>query len=158
MANYLSGNGGQLTAQDAILQEAERRLGVALNQRLAMGPEHAAGLDQALRILAQLRREVQYVAGQPAEPCGCNLEAGRCDEHRRMMELIHEVWSYGTDSATEALYAAQDGYGETGLIPAQGYDWSGIRDSSIEAVEAMHLIAEGIRDREGQRQQEAKVY
>jgi len=35
------------------------------------------------------------------------------------------------------VYARQDGYGSKGYVPAQGYDWSGIRDSSPEAKAEM---------------------
>lgn len=30
----------------------------------------------------------------------------------------------------EAIWNIQDGYGEPGFMPGQGWDWSGIRDSS----------------------------
>lgn len=43
--------------------------------------------------------------------------------------------------AFDAIWALQDGYGEAGYEPAQGYDWSGIRDSSPEAVAAMERVA-----------------
>lgn len=33
----------------------------------------------------------------------------------------------------EAAWAHQDGYGEPGYTPPQGWDWSGIRDSSDAA-------------------------
>lgn len=36
-----------------------------------------------------------------------------------------------------AVWALQDGYGAAGYTPAQGWDWSGIRDSSAPAVERM---------------------
>jgi hypothetical protein len=36
------------------------------------------------------------------------------------------------------VYDLSDGYGEPGYIPVQGYDWSGIRDSSPAAIDAMY--------------------
>ena len=36
-----------------------------------------------------------------------------------------------------AVWARQDGYGQAGYTPAQGWDWSGIRDSSQEACAEM---------------------
>ena len=39
----------------------------------------------------------------------------------RMDELLRETWKY------------TDAYGEVGVWPAQGWDWSGIRDSSAAA-------------------------
>jgi hypothetical protein len=46
-----------------------------------------------------------------------------------------------SDEAFERIWATQDGYGVAGFTPVQDYDWSGIRDSSDEAVEAMDTIA-----------------
>ena len=36
-----------------------------------------------------------------------------------------------------AVWAKQDGYGSPGYTPCQGWDWSGIRDSSKKAVREM---------------------
>jgi hypothetical protein len=41
----------------------------------------------------------------------------------------------------ERLWALQDGYGEPGSTPPQGWDWSGIRDSSEEAKARMLTVA-----------------
>ena len=77
-------------------------------------------------------------------PCGCDLLAGRCGKHAAMMQAIYGAWYQplsGEPDRRPAIWAASDGYGEPGLVPGQGYDWSGIRDSSIEAVEAMYRAA-----------------
>jgi len=52
---------------------------------------------------------------------------------------------YGVDLAAldAAIWAQQDGYGVKGFTPAQGWDWSGIRDSSHLAVRDM---AQAIRE------------
>lgn len=45
-------------------------------------------------------------------------------------------------SSREALavcWSMQDGYGAPGATPAQGFDWSGIRDSSPATVRRMWL-------------------
>lgn len=42
----------------------------------------------------------------------------------------------------DACWNLQDGYGVPGYEPLQGWDWSGIRDSTPEAF---HLMAEAIR-------------
>lgn len=39
------------------------------------------------------------------------------------------------------IWDLQDGYGEAGFTPVQGWDWSGIRDSSEEAKDAMFALA-----------------
>jgi hypothetical protein len=43
--------------------------------------------------------------------------------------------------AMNEIWALQDGYGRAGYTPVQGYDWSGIRDSSPEAHKAMYEVA-----------------
>lgn len=37
-------------------------------------------------------------------------------------------------------WSIQDGYGVPGFTPCQGWDWSGIRDSSDEAKKEMALV------------------
>lgn len=69
--------------------------------------------------------------------CGCSLIDGRCDKHAAMMREIHAVWQDGPADMVFLLFSMQDGYGEAGYVPEQGFDWSGVRDSSIEAIEAM---------------------
>ena len=71
-------------------------------------------------------------------PCGCTLSNGFCSKHSAMMGEIHEVWRHGPDEAAEVIWSMQDGYGEPGLMPVQGYDWSGIRDSSLETIDAIY--------------------
>ncbi len=59
-----------------------------------------------------------------------------------MLKAIHEAWM-DVNASTEtlvALWAESDGYGEQGYIPEQGYDWSGIRDSTPDAVRAMWRV------------------
>ena len=46
-----------------------------------------------------------------------------------------------SDEAFDRIWATQDGYGVPGFTPIQDYDWSGIRDSSDEAIAAMDDIA-----------------
>lgn len=51
-----------------------------------------------------------------------------------------------SDEAANLIWSEQDGYGCPGYTPVQGYDWSGIRDSSEEAKEAMYEIAKRYLD------------
>ena len=61
------------------------------------------------------------------------------EKSRVMMEVIYKAWHESRDNEfLEGLYALSDGYGEAGYIPEQGYDWSGIRDSSDCAVIRMY--------------------
>lgn len=60
-----------------------------------------------------------------------------CDELCSMMVEIRKAWEDGSNETCEILWSIQDGYGIPGFYPEQGYDWSGIRDSSDEAVRAM---------------------
>lgn len=41
----------------------------------------------------------------------------------------------------ERIWGLTDAYGEKGCIPSQGHDWSGIRDSSLEAIWKMTNVA-----------------
>lgn len=70
--------------------------------------------------------------------CGCSLKDGRCQRHALMMKNIRDL-CHG-DKA-QIIWSLQDGYGVVGYTPEQGWDWSGIRDSSIEAIEAMFEAA-----------------
>lgn len=45
------------------------------------------------------------------------------------------------DKLYKLVYSKSDGYGIEGYIPPQGYDWSGIRDSSENAHQNMTDIA-----------------
>lgn len=62
--------------------------------------------------------------------------AAECDECfvTPMLREIHEIWQSGNDLAGEIIWSMQDGYGEPGYMPEQGYDWSGIRDSTPHTV------------------------
>lgn len=63
---------------------------------------------------------------------------------RRLLARIHRVVFSGDDAGNEAAVTAwllQDGYGTPGFTPPQGWDWSGIRDSSPRAI---HQIAEAL--------------
>lgn len=97
--------------------------------------------------------------------CTCTLME-RCAYHGEKVTQIWAVWA-GTVSSKVSFvsdgekvtqtYTTQipvsndvlleiwdhsDGYGEPGYVPAQGYDWSGIRDSSPEAIDAMYEVIE----------------
>lgn len=74
-------------------------------------------------------------------PCGCTLMDGRCAKHGAMMDKLYAVWSGDDTDLFTRVWAESDGYGIPGEVPPQGYDWSGIRDSSTEAVEAMYAVA-----------------
>jgi len=39
-----------------------------------------------------------------------------------------------------ATWALQDGYGKPGFTPPQGWDWSGIRDSTDSAIRKMAAV------------------
>jgi hypothetical protein len=76
---------------------------------------------------------------------------GRCAaeaERRESMRLIHDYAGPGgvkrdalkasdREAIDQAVWDLQDGYGIAGFTPAQGWDWSGIRDSSASTVRAM---------------------
>lgn len=68
-----------------------------------------------------------------------NAPVAGCDhcEVSPMIADIHRAYFAGH---APAIYTLADGYGEPGLIPEQGYDWSGVRDSTPAAVRAMHAL------------------
>jgi hypothetical protein len=54
-----------------------------------------------------------------------------------MMQEIHTA-VFSSNVAADICWSLQDGYGIAGFTPDQGFDWSGIRDSSTDAIKAMH--------------------
>lgn len=50
---------------------------------------------------------------------------------------LRAVWDGNDEEKFALMWSLSDGYGEPGLIPSQGYDWSGVRDSSPAAIRAM---------------------
>lgn len=72
--------------------------------------------------------------------CGCDGMM-RCKEHHKQIMVVSTAWSIGGAAVKEAVWAESDGYDEPGFIPVQGYDWSGIRDSTPEAVTRMYNVA-----------------
>jgi hypothetical protein len=58
------------------------------------------------------------------------------DRARLDLTWIERASALSVDAARE-IWAIQDGYGEAGFTPEQGWDWSGIRDSSPEALTDM---------------------
>ena len=67
------------------------------------------------------------------------------DERLVMVRAIHAYWfadcprdqEWKKNEIMKGIYAFNDAYGVVGRVPAQGYDWSGIRDSSDDAVRLM---------------------
>lgn len=48
---------------------------------------------------------------------------------------------YGVNWADNKIWKLSDGYGKKGYVPIQGHDWSGIRDSSKDAIWKMAYVA-----------------
>jgi hypothetical protein len=46
-----------------------------------------------------------------------------------------------SEDAFNRIWDMQDGYGEPGYTPTQGYDWSGIRDSTVATRDQMDAVA-----------------
>jgi hypothetical protein len=57
---------------------------------------------------------------------------------RPLLSVLYEAWYEGTSAERALLWSMQDGYGAPGATPAQGHDWSGLRDSTPATVHAMH--------------------
>lgn len=55
-----------------------------------------------------------------------------------LLPALHAVY-FGDDAdAFDLLWSMQDGYGDAGDMPEQGFDWSGVRDSDPATIGAMH--------------------
>jgi hypothetical protein len=61
---------------------------------------------------------------------------GYC-ETRPLMKALYDAYFSGDKAKRALIYALADGYGEPGTIPPQGYDWSGVRDSTPAATRRM---------------------
>jgi hypothetical protein len=77
--------------------------------------------------------------GQPHSTIVCQEGCPHCAASL-LLPAIHDAYFNGTAEQKAAIYALQDGYGEVGYVPEQGYDWSGVRDSSYEAIQAMYAL------------------
>ena len=55
----------------------------------------------------------------------------------KVLDLISNV---NNDHYFTSLWHLTDAYGPRGYMPPQGYDWSGFRDSSWSAINAMREI------------------
>lgn len=80
--------------------------------------------------------DYSYVDGEWIKPepvVGCD----HC-ETMPLLADIHAAWTSGSQAARDILWSIQDGYGEPGFMPPQGYDWSGVRDSTPDTIRKMH--------------------
>ncbi len=77
--------------------------------------------------------------------CGCSLENGRCVDHAAKMRAIHVAYYAGDVSFARRVYAASDGFGPHTDPDSVGWDWSGIRDSTTDAVDAMFAMVKGVK-------------
>lgn len=64
-----------------------------------------------------------------------------------MMTAIHDAYFNGTEEEFFIIWDHQDGYGMPGFVPTQGYDWSGVRDSSDDAVATIWTLLQEARQR-----------
>jgi hypothetical protein len=90
--------------------------------------------------MPKLYRNVRFnpdgtMAGEWNLP-GSNFPWVRFDRARLDLLWI-ELACAASKHARREIWASQDGYGEPGYTPEQGWDWSGIRDSSPDAMAVM---------------------
>jgi hypothetical protein len=82
------------------------------------------------------------------------LQVAQIDDWGLVCKACHHSYQITNLTASERsvlyrlIYAKSDGYGETGHIPCQGYDWSGIRDSSPQAQADMAQAARDYLERQ----------
>ena len=58
-------------------------------------------------------------------------------------ESLMKIQMYWTD---RRIWSLQDGYGTPGYTPTQRMDWSGVRDSSPQAIAKMLKVAEKLHN------------
>lgn len=70
-----------------------------------------------------------------------------CDQRPLMIDIHGAIFGHGPNGslAAEIAWALQDGYGVIGMDVPQGWDWSGIRDSSPAAIKRIHDALEAER-------------
>ena len=79
-----------------------------------------------------------------AQTTRAGFEEQRLTDYRRhQLRLIRKYWS------DDAIYSLSDGYGTPGYVPPHGHDWSGVRDSSDEAIDRMYQVAKRLASNEG---------
>ena len=59
----------------------------------------------------------------------------------RIRAAIDKAAKEGCNFIVQLITDHADGYGEAAYFPSEGYDWSGIRDSSEDAIISMDNIA-----------------
>jgi hypothetical protein len=71
------------------------------------------------------------------------VTAGATATRSEKMQVIRTYWDGANNADIKRLWSLSDGYGEQGFMPSQGLDWSGVRDSSDAAVDAMYEFVRG---------------
>jgi len=79
--------------------------------------------------MTQLKTVRTQVIRTVAETDDWMLVCDACSPSRKISSLSR--WE--RDQLYTQVWDYSDGYGEPGYVPPQGYDWSGIRDSSAVA-------------------------
>lgn len=66
----------------------------------------------------------------------------RFSANRELLQISEAMERH--EGLYELVWLLQDGYGEPGFTPPQGWDWSGIRDSSPDAIRSMVDLVSGV--------------
>jgi|GEM_PF-3911354 len=94
-------------------------------------PTHVIELHPYNRINVKAADDWELVAAVTSPGSTARLPEPAC------VEILRETWKL------------QDGYGKPGYTPVQGWDWSGIRDSSPKAVSQMARVIREILEKHG---------
>jgi hypothetical protein len=142
----------------------EQRDAYSAHVRWSNGVEgfHASYLDQQVEVVGHTDKPVSIGGSRRSsrrtaasdklltqlpeyrDTCGCSLTDGRCAKHSKMLGAIRNVYDNDNGPLFDSMWALSDGYGEPGWYPpGEGINWSGIRDSSTAAIEAMYAVATG---------------
>jgi len=100
--------------------------------------QYGSGRKNAVPLLlfaaAGLARKRRKVYNEVATQDGWTLV---CDFHNIGGVTLIGIPDMLRNKIYEEVWKLQDGYGTPGFMPPQGWDWSGIRDSSAEAKDQM---------------------
>lgn len=109
--------------------------------------EDAKISDMEMRILDILKekeRWIDYTIKRNSDKefdINIDGERGIGDSQYKFSAWMPLAIIYNADWSDNKIWKLSNGYGKKGYVPIQGYDWSGIRDSSHDVIWNMMYIA-----------------
>lgn len=102
-------------------------------------------MTQEQQRIERIRMLAEEMADQPPMSARERTDRGLVSSYCHYSGSCKDVLPKKVQRALDqAIWRLQDGYGSEGYTPVQGWDWSGIRDSSTEAFRRMAAVVEVI--------------